>query len=387
MGVSQSQQRSRRRGHGEGTIYEQDGRWRAVVDLGFENGKRKRKYLSGKTKREVLQKLAQKQQAHAQGLPLPAERQTVGPYLERWLSDVAEPSVRLSTFVRYRELLRLHAIPVIGSRPLTKLSPQDVQALYSQKLREGLSAQTVVHIHRVLHRALVQAVRWNLVARNVCDLVDPPRVSRREVRPLDAEQSRRFLTAAESDPFHALYVLAITTGMRQGELLGLRWSDLDLEAGALSVRRTAGRVRNLGIREDGPKTEKGRRSIRLTRAAVAALRANRVRQNEERLRAGGAWQDRDLVFPNAIGGPFNSLTLLRRFYRLLDSASLPRVRFHDLRHGTASLLLALGEHPKVVQELLGHSTIGITMDLYSHVAPSLQEATIERLGRLLEAQD
>jgi integrase len=260
-----------RRGQGEGAIYEQDGRWRAVIELGWESGKRKRKYLSGKTKREVLQKLAHAQQTQAQGLPVPAERQTVGHYLERWLTDVAERSVRTSTFVRYRELLVLHAIPVIGSRPLAKLSPQDLQALYAQKQRAGLSAQTIVHLHRVLHRALVQAVRWNLVARNVVDLVDPPRVIHKEIQPLDAEQSRRFLAAATGDPDEALYVLAVTTGMRQGEIIGLRWSDVDLDAGVLGVKRTLGRVRNLGIVEDMPKTAKSRRSVRLTQVGVATL--------------------------------------------------------------------------------------------------------------------
>jgi integrase len=375
-----------RRGQGEGAIYEQGGRWRAVIEVGWERGKRNRKYLSGKTKRDVLQKLAHAQQTRAQGLPVPAERQTVGRYLERWLADVAERTVRASTFVRYRELLVIHAIPVIGNRPLAKLSPQDLQALYAEKQRAGLSAQTVVHLHRVLHRALVQAVRWNLMVRNVADLVDPPRVIRKEIRPLDAEQSRRFLAAVAGDRGEALYVLAVTTGMRQGEIIGLRWTDIDLEAGTLSVKRTLGRVRNLGILEDMPKTAKSRRSLRLTRLAVATLRTHRMRQKEERLRVGALWQDQNLVFANAFGGPMNTLTLTRRFHRLLKQAGLPRVRFHDLRHGTASLLLALGEHPKVVQELLGHSTIGITMDLYSHVAPTLQDVAVDRLGHLLEGQ-
>jgi integrase len=153
--------------------------------LGWQDGKRQRKYLSGKTKREVREKLLKAQHAQSEGLPPPAERHRVGPFLDRWLADVADPSVRRSTFVRYRELLSLHVIPIIGSRPLAKLTPQDVQALYGQKLRDGLSPQTVVHIHRVLHRALGQAVRWGLVARDICDLTDPPKVTRKEFTPLN----------------------------------------------------------------------------------------------------------------------------------------------------------------------------------------------------------
>jgi integrase len=377
-----------RRGHGEGSIHQRsDGRWAAVLDLGWEGGKRRRKYVYGKTRREVQQKLAQVQHTHQQGLPLPTERQTVGHFLERWLRDVARMTVRPSTFVRYTELLTLHAIPVIGKRALAKLSPQDLQALYGQKLQEGLSPQTVVHIHRVLHRALRDAVRWNLAARNVCDLVDPPAVTRAEVRPLNLDQTVALLDAIEQDPLEALYVLAITSGMRQGELLALRWSDLDFEAGAVRAQRNVRRIRGMGYVEGDVKSTRSRRGLPLAPMAVTALQRHRARQAEARLRAGRAWEDRGLVFCNAEGRPANASTLSHRFRDLLERNGLPRVRFHDVRHGFASLLLnQLGEHPKVVQELLGHSAIGLTLDTYSHLIPSLKHDAIARLDALLQAR-
>ena len=386
--MNEAKRRSGRRGHGEGSIYQRkDGRWVAELDLGWEGGKRKRKAVYGRTRREVQEKLGQAQHARRQGLTLPAERQQVGPFLERWLEDVAKPSVRPSTYVRYRELITLHAIPVLGRRRLAKLAPQDLQALYRMKLAEGLAPQTVVHLHRVLHAAFKQAMRWDLVARNVCELVDPPKVERREVKPLNLDQTVRLLEVVERDPLEALYVLAITTGMRQGEMLALRWTDLDLERATLRAQRNIRRVRGMGYVEGDTKSARGRRGLPLAPVAVAALQRHRTRQAEARLRAGPAWEDRDLIFCNDLGGRFNATTLSYRFRKLIERNELPPVRFHDLRHGFASLMLnELGEHGKVVQELLGHSTIGLTLDTYSHLMPSLRRDAVMRLGALLAAR-
>jgi integrase len=270
-----------RRGHGEGSIYKgPEGRWRAVVDLGQMGGKRQRKYLSGKTRREVQLKLTAALRDHQQGLPLAPERQTLEHFLTRWLEDTARPSVRPRVFIRYRELLTLHVIPVLGKRPLVKLTPQELNTLHGQKVAAGLSPQTVTHLHRVLHRALRDAVRWNLTPRNVCDLVDPPRVPRRREQWLDVDQARQLLAAAAGDPLEALFVLALTTGMRQSELLGLKWEDVDLANGTLRVRRALQRVPGQGFVETEPKSATSRRQIALTPLGLAALKNHRAPQNE-----------------------------------------------------------------------------------------------------------
>jgi len=377
-----------RRGHGEGSIYKgPDGRWRAVVDLGQMGGKRQRKYLSGKTRREVQLKLTAALRDHQQGLPLAPERQTLEQFLTHWLEDTARPSGRPRVFIRYRELLTLHVIPVLGKRPLVKLTPQELNTLYGQKVAAGLSPQTVTHLHRVLHRALRDAVRWNLTPRNVCDLVDPPRVPRRREQWLDVDQARRLLAAAAGDPLEALFVLALTTGMRQSELLGLKWEDVDLANGTLRVRRALQRVPGQGFVETEPKSATSRRQIALTPLGLAALKRHRAQQNEQRLAAGPAWENHELVFCNGVGRPIEHTNLLRRSYwPLLERAGLPRIRFHDLRHSTASLLGSLNVPAKIIQEVMGHSQISVTMDVYAHTMPGMQADAMSKLNALLLAE-
>ena len=378
---------SSRRGHGEGSIFRrQDGLWVARLDLGYQNGGRKRKDYYGRTRREVQQKLAAAQRALKDGLPVTSDRHRLGQFLERWLEDVSRPSVRPRTYIRYRELLTLHAIPALGNRPIARITPQDLQRLYGSKLEEGLSPRTVGHLHRVLHRALQDAVRWGLVGRNVCDAVRPPKVLAHEMRALSPDEARQLLASAEGDRLEALYVLAVTAGLRQGELLGLKWQDVDLETARLQVRRTIARVNGNGFVESEPKSVKSRRSVNLTPMAVEALRRHRASQLEHRLEA-LAWEDSDLMFPNRVGRPIEAYNLLyRSFHPLLERAGLPRMRFHDLRHTAATLLLAQGVHPKVVQEMLGHSTVSLTLDTYSHVIPGLQEEAAAKMEALLASR-
>lgn len=373
-----------RRGHGEGSIFQRnDGLWVARLDLGYRDGRRRRKDLYGRTRRDVQRKLAAAQRALHDGLPVTSERQTAGGFLERWLEDVARQNVRLRTYIRYRELLTLHVLPSLGRRPLARITAPDLQALYGRKLKEGLSPRTVGHVHRVLHRALQDAVRWGLVGRNICDAVKPPRVQPKEMRSLSPDEARRLLAAAQGDPLEALYILALTAGLRQGEILGLKWQDVDLDSGQLQIQRTIARVTGQGFTESEPKSARSRRSITLTALAAAALSRHRAAQLEYRLQA-IAWEDHDLVFPNEVGRPIEAGNLTRRaFYPLLERAGVPRARFHDLRHTAATLLLTQGVHPKIVQEMLGHSAVSLTLDVYSHVVPSLQAEAAAKMDAVL----
>ena len=370
-----------KRANQEGSVYKRkDGRW--VASIVLENGKRKSIYC--KTQQEAIKAVRKANQDKDQGVLHSAEDQTLDAFLTSWLQDTIKNKVRARTHERYSELMKLHVFPMLGKVQLQKLLPQHLQKLYNQKLEESYSPQTVKHIHRVLHRALGDALRWQLVVRNVCDAVDPPRVPKKEMQALTGEQAQQFLEAARGDSLEALYVLALTTGMRRGELLGLKWIDLDLALGTVQVRRTITRLTKKGFTVSEPKTAKSRRKIHLTQLAIEALKRHRIRQHEARLAAGPDWDEQGWVFCNTVGRPIEAGNMLRRSFRpILTKAGLPMIRFHDLRHSAASLLLSLGVHAKIVQELLGHSQIGLTLDTYSHVLPSLQEEAVNRLNTLL----
>jgi integrase len=375
-----------KRGPGEGSIYRRkDGRWTAEISL--EGGKSK--FIYGKTRKEVQEKLKTALYEQQQGVLVTGPQQQVGQFLSQWLEDVHKQSIRVRTYERYEEIIRLHLIPGIGHHWLKKLSPQHLQSFYKKKLEEGLSATTVTSFHNVLHKALETAVRWNLVARNVCELVSPPRRKRFEIQPLSMEQIHLFLAAVHGHRLEALFILALATGMRRGELLGLKWQDLDLDRGMLQVRRILTRIPSKlpgkGFVEAEPKTEKGRRSIVLPSFTVEALKQHRVRQRESKLKAGLAWQEHDYVFCTSIGTHLNpTRDILDEFKSLLKKAGLPAIRFHDLRHSSATMLLGMKVHPKVVQEILGHSQISITMDTYSHVLPTMQEEAMSKVNEALQ---
>jgi integrase len=306
----------------------------------------------------------------------------VGAFLKRWLEDCAKPKVRHRTYVSYEQLIRLHLIQGLGHLRLAKLGPDDVQHFLNRKRATGLSARSVQYLHAVLRHALGQALRWGLVGRNVASLVDPPRAQRPEVRPLSPEQARDLLKLLKSDRLEGLYSVALGVGLRQGEALGLHWSDVDLEAGTLTVRVTLQRI-GKKIEFVEPKTARSRRTIALPAVAVAALRRHRSRQLKERLVAGTDWKEHGLVFASSIGTPLDSRNVTHRLQEMLDDAGLPRLRFHDLRHTAASLLLAQGVHPRVVMEILGHSQIKLTMDTYSHVIPALQREAADKMNAIL----
>jgi integrase len=374
---------SKKRGNGEGSITRRkNGGWMAQYAVHTAEG-RKRKTLYGKTRQEVAAKLAKALSDREGGLTFDAGSLTVSEYLDRWLADSVKDTVRQRTWERYEQIVRVHIKPTLGRIKLKGLTPAHIRGLYREKLDAGLSPRTVQYIHTTLHKALKDAVGDGLIPRNVTEAVRAPRPAKKEVRPLSPDQSRTFLEAARGDRYEALYVLAVTAGLREGELLGLKWEDIDLDVGSLAVRRTLSEARS-GRFFEAPKNGKGR-SIKLTRQAVEALRTHRKRQNEERLRFGTLWQDSGLVFPAQTGTPMNAKNLTARSFKpLLERAGLSRtVRLHDLRHTCATLLLGKGVHPKIVQELLGHATIAITLDTYSHVLPNMQGEAVSAMESAL----
>lgn len=366
-----------RRGNGEGSIIRRsDGRWCAAVSL--EGGRRK--FIYGRTRHEVATRMAAALADREQGLLATGRRQTLGQFLVRWLQDSVKPTVRPKTYASYSQLLRIHILPALGAVPLAKLDPPRVQRFLNGKLAEGrLSARTIQYLHAVLRAALGQAMKWRLVSVNVATLVDPPRAVRREVRALSPAEARAVLEATRGDWLEALYTLALAVGLRQGEALGLHWNHVDLEAGILRVRVALQRVEGRGLQMVEPKTARSRRTIFLPPQVVDSLRAHKARQAN----AGCGWHEDDLVFTTTTGKPLEGSSVTHRFQKLLRRASLPHLRFHDLRHACASLLLAQGVHPRVVMETLGHSQISLTMNTYSHVIPALQRDAAERMDAIL----
>lgn len=372
-----------RRPHGEGSLYKRpDGRWVGMLDLGTVGGRRRRRALYGRTQEEVVAKLQAAAHAVRRGRALPLDRQTFAAFAERW-QEAIRSTVRERTFDDYRALLA-HAVRILGRTSLAKLQPADLQRVYDERRKAGAAPRTVLHLHRAIYRCLRDAERWGDAARNVARLVDAPKAPQAEMHALTAEEARALLHAAEGDRLEALLVLALSTGARQGELLGLSWRDVDLDAGTIAIRVSL-QPTSRGLALVEPKTARSRRRIEIEPRVVAALRRHRAAQLGERLRAGPAWEDRGLVFCDEIGSPLDGRRLTQSWFRpLLLRAGLPRsVRFHDLRHSYASIALAQGVHPKVVQEALGHSTIAVTMDLYSHVVPSLQREAARTMGAAL----
>lgn len=363
-----------------------DGRWEARVTLTDPDGRRIRRSLLARSRPEVEAKLRAALDAEARGLPATDARLRLAEHLTDWLENV-RPRVRPRTYQSYESVVRVHLIPALGHVPLIRLTPQQVQTMLNRQSAGGASPRTVAISRDVLRLALHQAERWGQLGRNVARLVDPPRVVRHEIRPLAPAEVRRFLDAIAGTPDEALYLTAIGLGLRQGELLGLAWSDVDLEAGTLRVRHALQRIDGVA-RLVEPKSVTSRRTVALPAVVADALRQHRRRQLERRLAAGDRWraEDWDLVFCSATGTPLDGPNVNKRFQRLIADLGLPRQRFHDLRHACASLLLVQGVAPRVVMETLGHSQISLTMNTYSHVMPALGRDAAARMDELLAAR-
>ena len=367
------------------------GSWEVTVDLGRDptTGRRRRRFLSVRgNKRDAERALAEAVHQRDTGIDITPGKITVADYLRRWLRDYAEGAVAASTFTRYTGIVEHHLIPNLGRLKLAELRPAHIQAAYAaftrHDRRDGkLSPKTIFEHHALLREALTWAVRWQLLARNPADAVSPPRPERHEMRVLSAEEAQRLLEAAAATRHYALLFSALATGARLGELLGLRWQEVDLDRGMMQITRTARFFSGKGIVFSHPKTHRSRRPIALSAETVRVLSEHRLRQLEERLQVGPAYGDDGLVFAGPQGRPIFDSTVRRAFYSLAEQAGLGHVRIHDLRHTAATLMLRAGVNPKVVSERLGHATVSITLDTYSHVLPDLQREAAAALDEML----
>ena len=341
----------------------------------------RRKSVYGTTRREAQAKLRAALSAASAGIKPTPQRLTVAAYLTEWLDTSVKPRCRARTHESYQDTATRYIVPAIGRHPLAKLEPSHVAVMLADLTARGrLSPTSVRYCYVVLRIALGRAYKQGLVARNVATLVDPPAKARQERHPLTAEQTRAFLASVSGDPREALYVTALSTGMRQGELLALRWQDVELDVGTVTVRHTL----QQGTHTLAPtKTERSRRTLRLPASAVTALRRHKVAQAEQRLGAGRRWQDGDFVFATSHGTPLDARNVTRYFQAALESAGLPHQRFHDLRHGYATLMLEAGEELAVVSRSLGHANLSTTADVYSHVTPAMRERSAARMERIL----
>ncbi|WP_327301713.1 tyrosine-type recombinase/integrase [Streptomyces goshikiensis] len=404
--------RKKARANGEGTIYQRkDGRWEAAGYVLAANGTRRRVRVYGSTRREAADKLAERIADSNRGFPVATADSTVGEYLTYWLGSVAVHRLRENTHTRYSACVRLHLIPGLGTKKIARLTTKDVrtfldrlrttcqcctQSLDTERkqccaigecCQKRLSPSTVTYLHSVLKSALEHAVREDELPRNVARNVKAATPRPRRFRPLTAGEARQFLAAARADRLHALYELALRTGLRKGELLGLHWEDLDLNGGAASIRRSLQRTRTGGLTHLPTKTRASERRIALPAECLRSLREHKDRQEEESETAGPVWSDSGLVFTTPTGRPLDPANLTRRFRSFLDRAGLRRIRFHDLRHSTATLLLEQGVDLVVIKELLGHAHIGVTAGVYAHVRLQLQRQAIDTLGHALGQDD
>jgi integrase len=332
------------------------------------------------TKKEAELALAKLINSVETGIDFNATRLNFGDYAQRWLKS-KEKNVRPKTMQRYSDLMRLHIVPVIGSIPLLKLKPLHLEKVYEEASGRGLSAQSVLHIHRVLFTALKQAVAWQLIPRNIAEAVTPPRPEQREVEPMTSREVVWILETVASTDLEMPTILGLGTGMRLGEVLGLRWKDIDLEKKSARIAQTVQETKE-GVVFVPPKTHRSRRTVSLPGFVIHALRKHKKEQSERRLVVGSAWHDLDLVIERGDGLPVRTSSLSGRFADRMKKEGI-NLTFHGLRHGHASLMLAAGVHLKVVSERLGHSTIGITADLYTHVADEVHEAAAASLDAFL----
>jgi integrase len=361
---------AKRRAKGEGSIWFDKTNDRWMAQLSLPNGKRRSK--SGKTQKQVRDWLIKQRSQVKDGLYVEDDKITLGEFIDRYMNDVAIHNLRPTTLQTHLSLIRNHINPELGRIRMSVLRPDHVQRFYSKKLKSGLSKRTVQYLHTIIHKVLNQAMKWGLVIRNVSDLVDAPSPKRKAFKTWDTSQVKLFLEKVSDHRWYPIYIIAIYCGMRKGEILGLHRDDIDLDAGIIQVRHTLQYVVGKGLLISEPKTEKAKRPITIPPSAVEELKpfVEGIKDNQ-------------LLFTTSTRNPISPRNVIRHFKSVIIEAGLPNIRFHDLRHTHASLLLEAGVHPKVVQERLGHSQISLTLDTYSHTIPSMQKDASEKFESLM----
>ncbi len=369
------------------------GTWVAQVTLGVSptTGRKQRPSFYGKTRKEAVDKMNAAISEFKNGVYIELSDYSLGDWLYKWLNDYKKSTLKQHTYESYESLIRLHIKPSLGKLPISKIQANQIQTFYNQKLRgdekkgiKSLSSRMVRYMHAVIRQALEQAVKEGQINRNVADSTSPPVIKSKSIKPLSEEDLITFLRQAQSDRYFAAFLLAATTGLRRGELLGLTWDCVDLEKGIITVRRQLIPVKG-GLKiEETTKSDSSKRSINLTDDAIRELKSHKKEQEEAyKLLPDELYQDNNLVFALEDGRYIEPRAFTKRFQRIIKKAGLSKLRLHDLRHTHASLLLARGIHPKIVQERLGHSSITITLDLYSHLTDNLQESAALSLNGLM----
>ncbi|MEE1818293.1 site-specific integrase [Streptomyces sp. SP18ES09] len=375
----------KRNPNGAGTITQRkDGRYQAAVYVLQPDGTRARKFAYGKTWAECDAKRRALLDKVDNGVPVPTRSMKLSEWLPYWLDNIVKPRRKKTTAAKYEVHIRLYLVPLIGSKRLESLSVADVRRFLVQ-VEKKTSAATAKESHRVLRTSLTAACREELVSRNVATLVEPPTVAARELSPWSLDETLDFLAAARKDPLYAAFVLAIALGFRRGEVVGLRWENVDLDKREIRVRTQRQRVAG-EVYEDDPKGRRRKQTLPLPAICVAPLRWQRLKQAAARERAGEKWTETGYVFTTRTGQPIEPRNLYRSFTRVAKNADLRVVRLHDARHGTATLLTAAGVPPRVVMEILGHSQIAVTMNVYTHVVQDTQREAVSHMDRLLRSR-
>jgi integrase len=386
MPANRKPAKGRRRHNGEGTISgpRKDGRYVGAFYAPTSASTWKRVYVYGKTWDQAHDRLVEEQAKVRRGIPVAAESWKLGAYLDYWLENVVKPTRRPATYSLYETIARVYLKPGLGHHQLRRLSVRTVQSFLNDKLTEGQSMRNVHMMRQVLGAALTRATREELIGRNVARLAELPGWEPGEVHPWSADEALAFLQAAKQDPLYPAFVLLLLYGMRRGEVLGLRWQDVDLDASVFRVRQQLQRVS--GSLQAGPvKTKAGNRDLPIPGLARAALLARQEQQVSDRLTFGRAWQDTGLVFSTRSGLPIEPRNLVRSFRRICDHNKLRPIKVHHLRHTTASLLKKLRVPPRDAQMILGHAHISTTMQIYTHVDEEARNDAITGLDKLLSS--
>ncbi|MFE7664440.1 site-specific integrase [Streptomyces celluloflavus] len=371
----------KRNPNGAGTVTQRkDGRFQAAVYVLQPDGTRARKYAYGKTWTECDTKRRDLLAKADSGTPVPTRSAKLAEWLPYWLEEIVKPQRKRTTAAKYETHICLYLVPYLGKKTLEKLSVRDVRTALA-RISKASAPATAKESHRVLRSALSAACREELIVRNVVKLVEAPKVDTYEGQLWTLEQTLAFILAARRDPLYAAFMFAVGLGLRRGEIVGLRWQDIDLDSRTVQIRKQRQRVRGEYYEDDTKNRRK--RTLPLPLLCVAPLRWQRLRQAAMRDKAGAGWHESDLVFTTRTGQPVDGSNVLRSFHRLTAKAGLPRIRVHDARHGAATLLAAGNVHPRVAMEILGHSKISVTMDIYTHVPDALKREAVAHMDRML----